>query len=713
MESLRQTEASKHPVAFYHFTTSQGSNGSSLENCLMSLIGQFSQRESDVPDAIRKLYYDHGRGRETPGIQALQDTMLSVIPRQVRSYIVLDAIDECSKPEETLDVIYHLQKVGIEGLQDIRILVTSRTMIQKRIASGDVRLNRSEDHVEIEFMSFISIMVEPEDDIKRFIDHELNKKTGRFQMFPLELKTQVADVVSAKSGGMFVPFYIVDTLYANRIGNRFLWACLALDRIQKAPTLKAVKKILDEPFPDLESMYTQMLMEIPPRNYEMVRRVLIWITNCARPLTAEELNEAVVLNTKGEAFSSEDKLLNSNEILKTCSSFLIQTTNNSEGRCIASLRVIHQSFIDFLRSKHTGPLPIDLQQLNGDRILVDCCITYILHANKGSPSDGDPTEFPLLAYAAEYWPHHAQKVEEARSWRPKTTHLIKRLFYDDNGNTLANWLNILNSATSDEPAESVHEFETPVFIASDLGLRHVLASLMEDETRSSSASELEAALCNASFNGNSDIVRLLLENGASPNAEHWSEGRPLDAAILKSHTTIVDLLVRQHVDVVKGNPFRTAVSIGDAAVMKLLLDSAVDHISRRTFLEILSQGLRDAARYGHLEMLQLLFNADATGDLDAADEAGWTALHYAIRYKHDEIQQYLIDHGADFDKRNLAGETPADFAWSDRRLDLSIYNNVIDLKKEARQAFSCHILQQITVSGECVNVSNPLHSLLF
>ena len=157
-------------------------------------------------------------------------------------------------------------------------------------------------------------------------------------------------------------------------------------------------------------------------------------------------------------------------------------------------------------------------------------------------------------------------------------------------------------------------------------------------------------------------------------------------------------------DGVIGNPFQTAIGIGDVALINLILSPTKTKLTPEAFSELLSQGLRDAARSDHLEIVQLLFNADEIGDLDAVDKAGWTALHYAIRYKCEGVQQYLIDHGADIDKRNLAGETPADFAWSDRRLDLSLYNKVIDLEKEARQAFSCHILQEVSDTGDCRKV---------
>ncbi len=513
-------------------------------------------------------------------------------------------------------------------------------------------------------------------------------------------------------------------------------ARLALDSIHRARTIRAVKKIITGPLPQLDTMYENMLLNIstqnygplpqldtmyenillniPTQNYGMVRRLLIWVMTSARPLSVGEVSDAIVLNTAGKLVSPDDRLIDSDDILKMSSSVLVEATevNDDIGRTQTTLRLIHRSFMDFLRGKHTVGLLANFPHSGGDRILAECCITYLLTFNEESwLPDGDLSAFPLLSYAAEYWSYHARRTEEAHLWHSKTTQLIMRLFYDENGNTFWNWLKVFDPAARHGISgfrKKVRTFSTPLFYASLLGLRHVLESLIGTGGKRS-ASEVEASLFAAAKNGYSDIVHLLLEQGASPNAENWSGGRPLDVALLNSHTPVVEVLLQYNADVtyqdgVIGSPLQTAIGNGDVASFNLILSPTKTKLTPDAFFGILSQGLRDAARSGHLEIVQLLFNADENGDLDAVDKAGWTALHHAIRFKREGVQQFLIDHGADIDKKNLAGETPADFAWSDRRLDLSLYNRVIDLEKEARQAFSCHILQEVSDTGDCRKV---------
>lgn len=672
----------------------------------MSLIDQFMWKDSKVPDVVRNLYHIYAGGPALPSVQALQEVIFLAVSVQACWHIVLDGIDECSEREALLSFVRALRRYGTENDQDLRILVTSRNL--KEI---DVAL--TEDHTD---GPIFSMTIDARDDVESLIRRELDRRVPQFGVFPPDLKHQILNILSRKSDGWCVHCLSMHTIHTNTSGPRFLWARLALHKIYQAPTLKAVKQFLEDPLPDLESSYIDLIREIPPQHDELVRRVLIWITSSARPLTLEEVSHAIVINKTGNPVNPEERLSGSDLILETCSNFLTQTIemNNTTGKPHNTLRLLHTSFKDFLESTRSEQLQsplLGLQDFNGDRVLADCCISYLLGLNEetlvGLEEEsvllsGQPSGSTLLAYAAMYWPYHARRIENNETRETKTTELIMRLFHQNNGNTFASWLKLY------DPENSGKEVKTPLYYASLLGLRHVLELLIETEGHHS-ALDLEAGLHVASSNGYADIVLLLLEKGASPNAERLPGDRPLDDAILKRFTPIVELLLYWKVDVtykdgITDSPFLTAISTGDTRMVSLMFGPTKASLPPEEFLDHVSQGLRDAARNGHLEIVQFLFNSDQKADLDAADKAGWTALHYAIRYKHDYVQQYLIDHGADFDKRNLAGETPADFAWSDRRLDLSLYNKTIDLRKEARQAFSCHILQQVSDSRECAKV---------
>ncbi len=199
METLRLDDASGHQVAFYHFNYTNV-YGSSLERCLMSLIGQISSKEPEIPEALRRLYYDHAGGTILPSIQTLQEIMFVLLSMQSSSYIVLDALDECSNLEETLDFINALRRSNIKGSQNLRIMATSRKLYEVEAALIRACPDR---HT-------ISIKVDARDDMKRFIEHELD----RSPRFSSELKEQISAYLLANADGTCVYSYLIE-YYSN------------------------------------------------------------------------------------------------------------------------------------------------------------------------------------------------------------------------------------------------------------------------------------------------------------------------------------------------------------------------------------------------------------------------------------------------------------------------------------------------------------------
>ena len=50
-------------------------------------------------------------------------------------------------------------------------------------------------------------------------------------------------------------------------------------------------------------------------------------------------------------------------------------------------------------------------------------------------------------------------------------------------------------------------------------------------------------------------------------------------------------------------------------------------------------------------------------DINATDNLGNTALHYAARFNRANIVQLLLDNNAHIDRKNADGETALDIAW--------------------------------------------------
>jgi ankyrin repeat protein len=160
-----------------------------------------------------------------------------------------------------------------------------------------------------------------------------------------------------------------------------------------------------------------------------------------------------------------------------------------------------------------------------------------------------------------------------------------------------------------------------------------------------------------------DLVKLLLQKGADPNAR-------LKSKPLKRHHDAGSTM-----NFGEGTtPLIRAARTNDVAVMKVLLDGGANPFltlpDRTTTLMIAAGagygGVRgDGIRIvvptpeGAIEAMRLLL--DRGVDVDAFNNAGNTALHSAVN-RGDAVVKFLASRGATLNLKNKAGFTPLDLA---------------------------------------------------
>ncbi len=162
----------------------------------------------------------------------------------------------------------------------------------------------------------------------------------------------------------------------------------------------------------------------------------------------------------------------------------------------------------------------------------------------------------------------------------------------------------------------------------------------------------------ASYIGNTDIVQLLLENGANVNLVDDENDTPLHCACLHGHFTIAQSLLEHgtNVNVVGGDgdtPLHYACAKGYFYLVRLLLKHKANiHVTN----DIQETPLHKASRNGRFTITKLLLKKKA--DINATDEDNTTPLQKACLHGRFKVAQLLITHGANINVRNKDDRTP-------------------------------------------------------
>ncbi|KAG4439975.1 hypothetical protein IFR05_004549 [Cadophora sp. M221] len=167
--------------------------------------------------------------------------------------------------------------------------------------------------------------------------------------------------------------------------------------------------------------------------------------------------------------------------------------------------------------------------------------------------------------------------------------------------------------------------------------------------------DCHAPIYHAACNGNSELFQLFLDEGAYFNATHFGAGLPrrpdsvLACAIEKGSIAVVNIFE------VHRTELQQACCLGETEIVKAVLNTPSGNNALR-------QGryrwapLRDAAREGHLDIVELLL--DASADVDATsqhcEQSGdelqripSTALMAAVEAGHSNMVKILLAHKVD------------------------------------------------------------------
>uniref|UniRef100_A0A0D2YDA8 NACHT domain-containing protein n=1 Tax=Fusarium oxysporum (strain Fo5176) TaxID=660025 RepID=A0A0D2YDA8_FUSOF len=684
LDHLLQTNTHTTLAFFFDFSDPRKQK---LEDLLRSLADQLYHTGNEAARRLDSLFTSHDDGRRQPDTGALSACVDTMIQIAGKVFIIIDALDECTKREELLHWIRGLAS------SNAQLLVTGRP--------------------EAEFQG----------EIPRSFDER--------NCVLLDKQAVNTDIRS----------YVNATLEQKRdfVDKKLSQAC-QLESLARCLSPKAIKAALGFLPRDLNETYRRMVQNIPSEYKSGAIRLLQFLVYAKRPLSLSETIEvlATQIDQEPRGFDVDGRLCQKADVLRYCPSLVIIAKVTNYGETVEELHLAHFSVKEYLLEQ----AQFDLE--SASNVITRTCLTYLGDIKNNCSTIR--SDFPMARYAAESWMDYAVSAEtsedivrttvsflrdettfqrwcrlyQADRWwdhepgPPKASRLyyaclaglagaardlttegadvnaqggkygnaLQAASYKGNlevvqllldrgadinaqggkyGNALqaVSWkgnpeiVQLLLGRGADVNAQG-GEFSNALYTASYFSNREV-AQLLLDKGADVNAQGggYGNALQAASFDGNLEVVQLLLDKGADVNAQGGEYGNALQAASFQGNPEIVQLLLDKGADVnaqggYLGNALQAASYEGNLEVVQLLLDKGAD---------VNAQGgqygnaLQAASFDGNLEVVQLLLGKGA--DVNAQGGLYGNALQAASSEGNLEAVQLLLDKGADVDAQTL------------------------------------------------------------
>jgi ankyrin repeat protein len=406
--------------------------------------------------------------------------------------------------------------------------------------------------------------------------------------------------------------------------------------------------------PTLKDAYDEiykMNTDNQPYSRILAAKAFKWVLCSFRPLSANELADAVAVNTDG----TSDQDVGRDYVLKICSNFIIADTSDI-------VQFAHLSVREYLEQRNSGESQTqEYSPIQAHTQSAETCLAYMNRVNmtEFTRESGFPSytmAFP--GYVMMYWPMHCEMASENRG----KGHL-KALFTEftsgcEENPKLMQWITELPRLSNLLPSfnderyllqSAISSPPSPFFMACIWGFHEVIndSSKSKPTTVGLLNTLGETGLYLSSEHGHCDVARQLLERGADINARGGYYGNALQAASSKGHCQMVQLLLEKGADInaqggALGGALQTASYRRHYRVVQLLLGSGADVNAQGGFF---GNALQAASNGGHRKIVQLLLEKGAC--VNAQGGGYGNALQAASLGGHYQIVQLLLESGAD------------------------------------------------------------------
>ena len=193
---------------------------------------------------------------------------------------------------------------------------------------------------------------------------------------------------------------LVRTILEKSNGN-FLWTRLVVNELEEAMSEQRVLEILQSVPKEMDELYTRILRNLTstPQNTRLVTAILRWIICASRPLTVEELKEALRLDI-GEVLPQLQKTASS-----ICGNLVVVDSQ-------LKVRPAHQTVREYLY-REDQLLHFKIQRTQAHSRIAEICLAYLqsdemktARHRRGSLTTRQRKRSPFAKYATTHFSDH-------------------------------------------------------------------------------------------------------------------------------------------------------------------------------------------------------------------------------------------------------------------------------------------------------------------
>lgn len=451
-------------------------------------------------------------------------------------FILLDGPNECESPHEVLEVLQRM----VKNNKHLRLLISSTDDLEVGIVGQGKQL-----------LAVNMDLSRVHDDIRAYLEQKVQRER-RLRRLPKTLQQKVIEQIIANCEGSF------------------RWAiCQLISIIENARSEATVEQSLRGLAPTLENLYTDALLAIPSSDTDLIRNALLWLTFSIRPMTIEEIGEAMTYALEIKDIDPTKKLFieEAEDVLRRCP-MLIDYNANARRASLAHSSVHDYLLSDTCRTSRASTYALDEEETTLE--LACLCMSYLNMDGFANGYCANAEEiisrkdrYALWNYVSKAWPSYvrlsmANSSSTAHHERlePGLVKFFETVEMSRRGGNFGSWV----QAFKPSHLRPGSDLPTPLYYAARQGLPEVCKLILHLDSINGglspgrpASSQLER-LCGsrtstplhaAAAFGHDECVKILLEAGADANETNGFDERGVEWAAYHGWDNIV-CLYEQH-----------------------------------------------------------------------------------------------------------------------------------------------------------------------